>query len=89
VDYLGAPAAHPVGRRQLRGHELGSLLLRALARDELGRIWTIARSELIETTYRLEDGALVLRPDPFDVRGCTERGLPPSRAVAASLARRV
>jgi GNAT superfamily N-acetyltransferase len=40
-----------------------------LARDELGRIWTIDRSELIETTYRLEDGALVLRPDPFDVRG--------------------
>jgi len=48
---------------------MASTLLRALARHELGLVWTIDRSELIETTYRLEDGALVLRPDPFDVRG--------------------
>jgi len=52
-----------------RGHELHSIALRPLARDELGLVWTIDRSELIEATYRLEDGALVLRPDPVDVRG--------------------
>ena len=48
---------------------MASLLLRPLARDELGLVWTIDRSELIEASYRLEDGELVLRPDPFEVRG--------------------
>jgi GNAT superfamily N-acetyltransferase len=56
-------------RKQKRGHELESLLFRPLARDELGLVWTIDRRELIETIYRLEDGELVLRPDPLDVRG--------------------
>jgi len=51
------------------GPELESLLLRRLTRDELGLVWTIDRSELIEAIYRLEDGELVLRPLPFDVRG--------------------
>lgn len=43
--------------------------IRALARDEIERIWTIDRSELIERVYRLQDGVLVLQPDPFDARG--------------------
>ena len=48
---------------------MDSLLLRPLARDELGLVWTIDRRERIERTYRLENGALVLRPNPVDVRG--------------------
>jgi len=48
---------------------MDSLLLRPLARDELGLVWTIDRSERIETIYRLEDGALVARLGGFDVPG--------------------
>jgi GNAT superfamily N-acetyltransferase len=44
-------------------------LLRPLARDEIGLVWTIDRSEMIETVYRLEGGALVPRALRLDVRG--------------------
>jgi predicted N-acetyltransferase YhbS len=42
---------------------------RTLARDEIQRIWTIDRSEVIEAVYELAGGALVLRPARFDLRG--------------------
>ncbi|MBT9368760.1 GNAT family N-acetyltransferase [Rhizobium sp. CSW-27] len=43
--------------------------MRELARHEIRSIWTIDRSEIIEATYRLKDGVLVLTADPHDVRG--------------------
>jgi len=42
---------------------------RKLSRDEIKEVWTIDRSEVIEAMYRLEHGALVLRPQHFDVPG--------------------
>lgn len=42
---------------------------RILARDEIDAIWTIDRREVIEAVYSLEGGALVLKPQHFDVRG--------------------
>lgn len=42
---------------------------RELTRDEIKDIWTIDRSELIEAIYYLENGALVLKPEHFDMRG--------------------
>jgi predicted N-acetyltransferase YhbS len=42
---------------------------RKLSRDEIREIWTIDRSEVIDAVYRLENGALVLRPEHHDVRG--------------------
>lgn len=40
-----------------------------LSRPEILQIWTINRSEIIENIYSYENGALVLKPDTFDVRG--------------------
>jgi len=42
---------------------------RALRRDEVEKVWTIDRSEVIDNFYRYEAGALVLRPERHDVRG--------------------
>ena len=42
---------------------------RKLSRDEIKDIWAIDRSEVIDAVYYLEKGALVLRPEHFDVRG--------------------
>lgn len=42
---------------------------RTLSRDEIEDVWTIDRSELIEAVFQLANGALVLRPARFDVRG--------------------
>lgn len=42
---------------------------RQLARDEVRRIWTIDRSEVIEMTYTLAEGMLLPRPEYFAVRG--------------------
>lgn len=42
---------------------------RKLSRDDIKPIWTIDRSEVIETVYYLEQDALVLRPEHYDVRG--------------------
>src|SRR5262249_18628490 len=44
-------------------------LLRPLARDEIGLVWTIDRSEVIESMYGLEGGALVPRAMRLGVRG--------------------
>lgn len=43
--------------------------MRELARWEIPLIWTIDRSEIIESAYRVDNGALVLTTDPHDVRG--------------------
>ncbi len=42
---------------------------RKLARDEITRIWTIDRREVIEAVYTMEGGALALRPTYYDMQG--------------------
>jgi GNAT superfamily N-acetyltransferase len=42
---------------------------RTLAREEIGRIWTIDRRERIDNIYVLVDGDLRLEPHNFDVPG--------------------
>ena len=42
---------------------------RTLERSEIEQIWTMDRREVIEQTYRLEDGELRIRPDYFDMQG--------------------
>jgi len=42
---------------------------RGLSRDEIKAVWTIDRSEIVETVYYLIDGALVLKPEHYDMRG--------------------
>ena len=46
-----------------------AVLLRALRREDIARVWNIDRSEFIENIYRVEKGSLVLRPHNFDVPG--------------------
>lgn len=41
---------------------------RQLLRDEIEKIWSIDRSELIDAIYILEAGKLVLRPAHYDIR---------------------
>ena len=43
--------------------------IRELQRDEIEKIWSIDRAEIIDNIYVLEDGDLVLKPDYFDVTG--------------------
>lgn len=38
------------------------MIIRALARDEIERVWTIDRSEVIDRIYVLRDGELVAQP---------------------------
>ena len=42
---------------------------RDLLREEIEEVWKIDRSEVVENIYRLENGALVLTPQHFDLRG--------------------
>ena len=42
---------------------------RELHREEVAQVWKIDRSEVIDNVYHLENGALVLKPQHFDVRG--------------------
>ena len=42
---------------------------RELLREEIKQVWNIDRSEVIDNFYHLENGALVLRPQHFDVPG--------------------
>lgn len=42
---------------------------RELLREEIEQVWNIDRSEVIENIYRIENGALVLIPQPFDIPG--------------------
>ena len=43
--------------------------IRPLSREEVEQIWSIDRSEVTETIYRLENGALVPYPVYFDLHG--------------------
>ncbi len=45
------------------------LVRRRLRREEIGLLWTIDRGEIVERIYDLRDGAPVLRPAFFDMRG--------------------
>ena len=40
---------------------------RELLREEIGQVWNIDRSEVIDNIYRFENGTLVLRPQHYDV----------------------
>jgi predicted N-acetyltransferase YhbS len=42
---------------------------RHLSRDEIRTVWTIDRSEIVDSIYRLENGALVPRAMHIDVSG--------------------
>lgn len=42
---------------------------RQMSRDEIERAWEIDRSEVIDKVYRVENGALVIRPQHYDVDG--------------------
>ena len=42
---------------------------RTLLRDEIALVWTIDRTEVVETVYQLKNGNLVLQPEHHDVRG--------------------
>ena len=42
---------------------------RLLLRDEIGAVWTIDRREVIDAVYYLVDGALVLKPEHYDMAG--------------------
>jgi predicted N-acetyltransferase YhbS len=43
--------------------------IRLLQRGEIPAIWQIDRREIVENTYSLEGGKLVLKPDYFDIGG--------------------
>lgn len=45
------------------------ITFRNLSRAEIPQIWTIDRSEIIENIYYYENGALVLKPEYYRVRG--------------------
>jgi predicted N-acetyltransferase YhbS len=47
----------------------GGLRWRRLGRDEIGLLWEIDRSEVIERIFELRDGELVARDERFDMRG--------------------
>jgi predicted N-acetyltransferase YhbS len=43
--------------------------IRLLQRAEILLIWEIDRREIVQNTYVLQDGKLVLKPDYFDIQG--------------------
>ena len=45
------------------------MMIRELHREEIERIWTMDRGEVIEAVYQLQDGHLVLTPEHFDAPG--------------------
>ena len=45
----------------------GVITRRNLIREEIEQVWNIDRSEVIDNIYRLENGALVLRPQHLEV----------------------
>src|SRR5262245_30185701 len=42
---------------------------RLLAREEIQKVWSIDRSEVVENVYRFTNGRLELTPEHHDVRG--------------------
>ena len=47
---------------------------RELNKNEVNLIWTIDRSEIINNVYYYKDGALVLKPEHYDIRGWPAHG---------------
>jgi predicted N-acetyltransferase YhbS len=45
------------------------ITFRELLREEIEQIWSIDRREVIEAVYYLENGALVLKPEHYDMGG--------------------
>jgi hypothetical protein len=45
------------------------MTIRELAREELGRIWSIDRAEVIENVCHHEGGRLALEPERYDMKG--------------------
>ncbi len=46
--------------------------IRPLTREQIEKVWTIDRSEIIKNIYRLQDGKLLLHPDFCDAPGWEE-----------------
>ena len=44
-------------------------MFRELERDEVARVWTIDRREMVDNVYTFEHGELVLRPETYDMQG--------------------
>ncbi len=57
------------------------IITRELRRDEIAQIWKIDRREVIENVYYLENGALILKPEHYDMQGW-----PPGAALGATVA---
>ena len=45
------------------------IITRNLVPDEIEQVWSIDRSEVIDNLYYLENGALVLKPEHYDMHG--------------------
>jgi predicted N-acetyltransferase YhbS len=60
-----AADAQPLGAHRRRGVIVG----RELRRQEIEKVWSIDRSEVIDNIYTVADGELALKPDYFNVRG--------------------
>jgi predicted N-acetyltransferase YhbS len=45
------------------------LTARELTREEVSRLWDIDRREIIDNVYYVENGALVLKPEHYDMQG--------------------
>jgi predicted N-acetyltransferase YhbS len=58
-----------IDRELGKGVDLNIMTIRFLQRDEIPLIWQIDRKEIVENIYSLENGALVLKPDYFDIQG--------------------
>lgn len=43
--------------------------IRELERNEVERVWTIDRREIVENIYHFEAGELVLQPEYYDIQG--------------------
>mgnify|MGYP002725863380 CR=1 FL=1 len=43
--------------------------IRDITREEIIKIWAIDRGEVIENTYSIQNGKLILKPDYYDMKG--------------------
>jgi len=43
--------------------------IRELQREEIEKIWTIDRAEVIENIYYFQNGSLILQPEHYDLQG--------------------
>jgi predicted N-acetyltransferase YhbS len=56
------------GPRQQKKQSCG-MNIRELQREEIEKIWTIDRGEVIENIYYFQNGNLILQPEHYDLQG--------------------